>query len=156
MPKQAPKPHQERLALHRETEALRKIVERKRKTLFWGQEHIVAPKLLSDVLGDGQQLMTLTPINTRPNYYVCRIDSSWSLSNWDKHPMPPGQWLEDLYQALEAEFGDGQDEWGQDREDTRWPEARLDGGTSWHGMDWPDLGKARRLVKPKKALAVAQ
>lgn len=49
---------------------------RKRETTFWGQEYTIEPEIIENIHGDGLQCVYLTPIDTRPNYYVLRIDSS--------------------------------------------------------------------------------
>ena len=43
---------------------------------LWGQPQKIKPCLIEQTHGDGMQLVHLTPIDTRPNYYVLRIDSS--------------------------------------------------------------------------------
>lgn len=50
---------------------------------LWGQPHDIKPCLIEKIHGDGLQLVALTPIDTRPNYYVLRIDSSIDLDDDD-------------------------------------------------------------------------
>jgi len=57
---------------------------RRRKTKFWGRHYFITPRLVDWVHGDGLQLIYFTPLNTRPNYYVVRIDSKVSLDNSDE------------------------------------------------------------------------
>lgn len=52
-----------------------------RETMFWGQKTIVTPALVDEVHGDGLQIVYLSSIDTRPNYYILKIDSSIILDN---------------------------------------------------------------------------
>ncbi len=60
------------------------------ETTFWGRKITVTPALVDEVHGDGLQVVWLSSIDTRPHYYVLRIDSSIavdddeSLSDEDK------------------------------------------------------------------------
>lgn len=55
---------------------LRAIVERRRKTHFWGRDYFITPRLVDTVFGDGEQLMFFASLDHRPNYYVVRVDSA--------------------------------------------------------------------------------
>jgi hypothetical protein len=103
------KPHTEMT-----TEELRAIVERPRKIRHWGHENIITPLLLDKVMGDGAQLIHFTPIMHRPNFLVARIDSKWTLSNFDEVPdggMDPSDWCEEMWDAIRDQFYvDGDDE----------------------------------------------
>lgn len=85
---------------------LRKIIEREEVAHLWGQPHRITPRLCTHVFGDGMQLLLLEPIDTRPNYYVVRIDSTWELSNWYDGPKEQlcGH-LDEIYDAIEDDFG---------------------------------------------------
>jgi len=91
--------HRNRLALARETVRLRLIIERRQAGYLWGQKHFFTPRLLGPVFGDGKQLIRMTSINTRPAFWVVRIDSSWNLGNTDNPPVLRDH-LEDIYQAM--------------------------------------------------------
>lgn len=71
---------------------------------FWGRNYIITPRLVEWVHGDGLQVIYFQPLNTRPNYYVARIDSKVSLDNSDE-PCFADEVLEDLYTAIEEQFG---------------------------------------------------
>lgn len=50
---------------------------RKQKVEFWGREYTVTPAVANSFVGDGQTLLYFTPLATRPNWYLIRVDSSW-------------------------------------------------------------------------------
>lgn len=72
---------------------------------FWGSDYEITPELLPMRWGDGQCAMTITPMNTRPNYYVVLVDSRLS----DQYDNLPEEFYdelkEDLYCAIEERFG---------------------------------------------------
>ena len=49
---------------------------RERSVRFWGEDQLITPCLIKEEQGDGMQVVYLQPLDTRPNYYVLRIDSS--------------------------------------------------------------------------------
>lgn len=75
---------------------------------FWGSDYTVTPALVTEVHGDGSQIVYLEPLFTRPNYYILRIDSSIdlrddeSLSEADKQNY--GAVYELLLQMIEEEY----------------------------------------------------
>ncbi len=64
-----------------EIEKILKHFTREYECHFWGEKHIVKPCLIEHIHGDGLQLVYLTPLDTRPNYYLLRIDSSIDISD---------------------------------------------------------------------------
>ena len=46
------------------------------ETMFWGKNITITPALVDEVHGDGLQIVYLSSIYTRPNYYILKIDSS--------------------------------------------------------------------------------
>jgi hypothetical protein len=117
------------------TNQLRGRIERRQAAHLWGQKRFITPRLLDHVFGDGKKMIWLSGINTRPAYWVVRIDSSWCLDNCEhddgklKHPR---EWLEDVYQAIEEEFGTGEKDDGSLYANARFPQAcDLGSGTSW-------------------------
>lgn len=81
-----------------------------RETMFWGRKSTVTPALVDEVHGDGLQVVWLSSINTRPNYYLLRIDSSVVLDDDeslpDKDKTEYGTVLEMLLQLIEEQYGD--------------------------------------------------
>lgn len=59
------------------TALLRADVESVTKGHLWGDEIEIAPKLVSEIFGDGQKLLCISPMLYRPWYVVVRIDSGW-------------------------------------------------------------------------------
>lgn len=83
---------------------LKARVERRHRTTFWARTYVIKPRLIDAVLGDGKKLLSVVPLNTRPNYYVIRVDSNWSTSNWDDGETV-GQHIEEILEAIEEQFG---------------------------------------------------
>jgi hypothetical protein len=79
------------------TKELRALVEVPETIEFWGQEHTVIPRLIETVFGDGKLLLIIQPMNTRPNYFVVRVDSSPDLDVFDV--------IDDISDAAEDEYG---------------------------------------------------
>lgn len=75
---------------------------------FWGSDYVVTPALVSEIHGDGLQIVWLSSLFTRPNYYILRVDSSIdlnddeSLSEIDKQNY--GAVYELLLQMIEEEY----------------------------------------------------
>jgi len=140
----ARKPHQARIRLAAELLKMRNTIERRQSGYLWGQKHFFTPRVLGTVFGDGLKVLYLSSINIRPAYWVVRIDSKWSTSNWEKDDglKPPGDWLEDVYQAIEHQFGTGEKEDGALYANARFPQAcRLGDGTSWSEADPEEFHK---------------
>lgn len=82
---------------------------RPQEASLWGQVETIVPALVSQIHGDGMQLVHLTPIDTRPNYYILRIDSSIvcddddSLNEEDKSEC--GTVWEMLLRMIEDQYG---------------------------------------------------
>jgi hypothetical protein len=47
---------------------------------FWGRRRRITPRLIDKIFGDGKQIIYITPLNTRPNYYIVCIDSKVDIS----------------------------------------------------------------------------
>lgn len=136
---------------------LRAAVEVRETTLFWGQIHTITPRLCSKVFGDGRALLALSAINSRPNYYVIRIDSAWNVEDHGAPKDAPDlcDYLDDIYQALEDDFGstayaDDEDVIadGRSGDYLDWPVFDGDSGTSWRRMAWPEWKGVMFTVHP--------
>lgn len=112
---------------------LREAVEHERRVDFWGRRHTIHPRLVDEKFGDGLGLITFTPLNTRPNYYVVRVDSSLVLNeDCEDTGLSSHAFYDDvlplIYEAIEEQFGNVY--WSRDEEDGD-PEAEL--------YPWPAL-----------------
>jgi len=116
---------------------LRKRIERRTRVLWWGQPRYITPRLVARTFGDGKQWIGLAPIMYRPNHFIVRIDSAWSLSNWDTSgAVLLIDHIDEIYDAIEEEFYE-------------WPWARYYGlsgdekrigfadGSVWWGIEHP-------------------
>lgn len=82
---------------------------RRHKTSFWGRNYIITPRLLETIWGDGKKVMHLTPLATRPDYYVFCINSGMETDTDDFHDL-----LDEIYEALEDQFGRSEEDWTHD------------------------------------------
>jgi len=119
---------------------LRQLIEVEYVCKFWGDDYTITPRLVDRVFGDGKQLIQLEPLNTRPNYYIVRIDSSWNIDNDDDTDLFIDH-LDEIYNAIEEQFGakcqhTDPDDCGCD-EDQGFPVLSADSGVGWDEMDWP-------------------
>lgn len=117
--------------------ALKAAIEIETTGYLWGQPSTFVPAVCSKVFGDGRALLALTTCNSRPAFYVVRIDSTWGAED---HAMPAGapdlrDFLDDIYDALEDDFGIARLE--DDEEPDDWPAFDFGAGTSWSRMSWP-------------------
>lgn len=128
------------------TEELRASIEQPESVHHWGQECTITPKLVERVLGDGQRLMYITPIMTRPNYFVIRVDSKWDNEYRDT---ANEEWLEDICDAIDQEYPDlRRDENTQDPDSLPWfNTVDLGEGLSWGDMDLQATTSAERSEK---------
>lgn len=113
--------------------------EQRRQTVYlWGQPSSVKPVILRTVFGDGGQLIGLAPIMLRPRYYLVRIDNRWHTSNFARCPeeLRLCEHLDEIYEAIEDEFGRAEEEWEHDngrtyRRRNPWPAADISDGCAW-------------------------
>lgn len=112
---------------------VRALVEVSYDSKFWGQPARVDPRFVEAVLGDGRQLLGMTTLDSRPNYYVIRVDSNWHLSmcrKCENHcPDQLFEHLEEIYEAIENEYGRALDE--ETGEKDPWPAFDDESGCSW-------------------------
>jgi len=118
---------------------LKNLIEVECTCRFWGADHAITPRLVDEIFGDGKQLIQLEPLNTRPDYYVVRIDSKWSLENSAESDSFI-EHLEEIYDAIEDQFGRWcrcEEEDCDCEEDQSFPVLSTDCGSGWFPMDWP-------------------
>jgi hypothetical protein len=136
------------------TKAIQKQMERPQFTRFWGQRYKIHPKFVRGVLGDGRQLISFTPMMTRPEHYFIRIDSSWQVSNFDSDGMCVAEHVDEIVDLIENEYGyyfDGQSSEfeGSNGKYPGWP-VFWNEGYSWGSVDIQEF-----KPKPRKRSRVA-
>lgn len=104
-------------------------------TRFWGQKCLCKPAFCETALGDGFQLVAITPMATRPHYYLIRVHSSWEMDNGDVNCM--ADHLDEIYDALEDYFGPVEYEADNGEQcEAPWPAFEFGCGQSWsNAMD---------------------
>lgn len=102
---------------------------------FWGERHAVTPAVAEAHLGDGRCLLAFTCADTRPNFYLIRVDSGF-LAAGDAGD-PAGD-IAAVIDALADEFGERDnerellgDELDADGDGLGWPVLNLDSGYDW-------------------------
>lgn len=98
---------------------------------FWGRKRMCRPVFVPAALGDGGKLLAVGPLNTRPHYYLIRVDSSWAESNWHESPTI-GDNIDEICEAIEEYVGTWrwEDDRGRERHDP-WPAFDDDAGVLW-------------------------
>lgn len=128
----------------------RKLVEVPYDSTFWGQPVRVDPHFVKTVLGDGLMLLGMTTINSRPNYYVIRVDSTWHLSMCrkceDECPDQLFEHLEEIYEAIVSEYGCAIDEETGNKDP--WPAFDDENGCSWFSFSDDEVRKLTLEVQP--------
>lgn len=88
---------------------------------------------IDNVFGDGRCLVKLFMLNTRPNYYEVRVDSSFIDADQDSKI----EMLDECVEAAEEQFGIH--EWNEDECDKdTWPAVNYDCGYTWSDGVIPD------------------
>jgi hypothetical protein len=97
---------------------------------LWGQKHMIKPVFIKQALGNGDKLVAITPLNTRPNYYLIRVDSSWSVRNSDDSNICDH--IDEISEAIEEECGRKYETDDDDEEIVMpWPALDDEVGVSW-------------------------
>lgn len=119
------------------SDELKARLTRRQWATLWGQKSMIQPVFVDAHLGDGQQLVAITPLNTRPNYYLIRVDSKWWMDSWRSREQLPedehfAEHIDDICSAIEDEVGrkyetddDGKDVY------MPWPALDDEAGVSW-------------------------
>ncbi len=113
--------------------ALKAAVEVETQAYHWGQPSTIVPYVCDKVFGDGRALLMLVPLNTRPAYYVIRIDSAQKIEGDAFHDLLEYK----IYAAIEEQFGTAHDEEDETPDGEPWPAFNDGSGCSWDRMDWP-------------------
>lgn len=122
-------------------EVLRFVFERRQARHLWSRKYFVTPFVWPNVYGDGEQLIGLTTINGRPNFYVLRMPSRLTDIN--------GAEFRELLDKVENDLAEcvGWRDNGEDDDPQPWP-AYDSSGCIWWRIDWSDvLLDYRRLIE---------
>lgn len=128
------------------TQEQREHWTRKQTATLWGQPHDIEPYLVEKHFGDGMQLVAITPLNTRPNYYLVLVDSKWWMDSYQYHSLEDvdrdpedhiAEHIDDIMEGIEDEIGR---RWTEDDDgnevDIGWPAVDDDSGVAWcYAMD---------------------
>ncbi len=99
----------------------------------WGSEiHNHVPVLINKIHGDGQCLLAIVPLNTRPDYYIMRINSSCRQMVADDGDEIRNLLDEKLLDIIEDQCGshNWEDDEGNIQHDP-FPTLDLDSGCCW-------------------------
>lgn len=108
----------------------------RRKLTMWTIPCMVRPALVKQEFGRADLLLALAPISHRPAYYLVWVDSRWLEDDTFVYDH-----LDDIYEAIEEEFGyHSQD----DGAAYRWPEADFLDGSCWRKASADDVLTARQ------------
>lgn len=89
------------------------------KVSLWGQYIMFHPRLVSGHLGDGKQLIKFGTIDSRPKYWLVRIDSKTNIESDEFNPDDVADLITDDFE--EKQFGNS----------FRYPEYKNTMGTWW-------------------------
>ena len=110
---------------------------------MWGEPRQVSPRFVRKALGNGDKLVGITPVATRPEYYVIRVDSGWEVSRYAKGEMLC-EHMDEIYAAIEEQFSSAHD-WEDEDEpgdpnaaEYGWPALDADCGSTWFEYEMPD------------------
>jgi hypothetical protein len=121
---------------------LRERIEAPHLRRMWGQQRMVQPRLVDAVFGDGGLLVGIEPVNSRPQYYVVRVDSTLALGLGSDEFRD----LLDLqiYESIAEQFGKVDDEDADDADGEPWPALDLTYGCSWFKYELPEPADGAR------------
>lgn len=137
----------------KQVETVIKYVTRKRNVEFWGESIEIEPCLIENIQGDGMQLIYLSPIDSRPNYYIIRIDSSIDVhTDYEIEDYPS---IEEMLLQMVEEENENIDDL-EEHEDGLYydPEDKTVEGVpykfpmlSWGGGSWGQIEDLREQLK---------
>lgn len=109
---------------------IKKICVEQEET-FWGTKYKFTPALVDTIIDDGLTLIAIQPLNTRPAYYIARVDSSFALLDDELEDV---QSLVELIEGeIESQFGRDEDE---DEDGDGWfPKLSDSSGVTWWEID---------------------
>ena len=122
---------------------------RKRTVHFWGSDYKVKPAAVVGFHGDGRLLLGFQCLNTRPDYYLVRVDSAFFSDDDDEDGCDK---IEEVVELIEEEYSEKEREREYLADDLRakgieptadntdlagnedrlgWPALSLDSGYHW-------------------------
>lgn len=112
-----------------------------RTVRFWGSDCLIEPAFVDTGRGDRKQLVYVQPLDTRPDYYVLRIDSKEDIEadgyEWDENLLCPIEETYDNVDRYECYWDDkmrwmGKEKWYDNEPpiEIKWPMLHWSGG-SW-------------------------
>lgn len=135
------------------SEALKSHLTRKQAAYLWGQKSFIRPVFIEEHLGDGGRLVAITPINTRPNYYLIRIDSRWWMDSLRSHVDLPeedhiAEHIDQICEVIEETVGGRYTEEDDGSEVmNEWPALNDECGVCWcDSMDLIESGNKKGIV----------
>lgn len=84
--------------IEKEIQAYIKTQTKRQRAYLWGDYQVFTPVVLSQIFGDGKQVIYIGSIDQRPKFWIARIDSSQSFE-------PDEFDVEKIVSAIEEEFG---------------------------------------------------
>jgi hypothetical protein len=97
---------------------------------FWGKKRKITPVLLDKKFGDGKKLIYLSTMNSRPDYYLVRVDSKTdSVSDNDDFE----NLLDEIFEEIRDKYGPYDDD-----EEIIFPALDTEGGYNWDEVDEDD------------------
>ena len=94
----------------------------------WGKQHIVTPRVVDHVFGDGRATIWVAPLNTRPNYYVVRVDSARA-EDMDSDGFR--DMIDEVVDEVEDQFGAHEDHDGDCTDECQFPRLHYGAGVAW-------------------------
>ena len=103
----------------------------------WGQKYYNhVPVLIDSIHGDGQCLICIVPLATRPDYYIIRVDSSVKQMIKDNDDEIIDFIEEELCKMIRAEYGSYDDNEDYDEHDVMEPFPALNYSC---GYGWEEI-----------------
>jgi hypothetical protein len=113
---------------------------------FWGTKSIITPAMVNKIFGDGLQIIYFEPLDTRPNYYIVRIDSKTDIETdfycddilnaiadqFDERNNYEGEYFDDVYK-VRYRYAEEDEPW-QDEDIIRFPMLDYSCGFQWGVM----------------------
>ena len=118
------------------TDEERATIGKPRKVTLWGREYTVTPELIEEELGDGKALLWVEPMNSRPDYYILKVDSSW-FENGEPRDGAIEDNESEIFRVIEDQCLDADETYEGLNDDSDeplpWPALSTSSGWTWGG-----------------------